>query len=150
MINKVGDVLSLEAISKYFSELFFNTEDRLDKHKILDNINDLGVKYMEYKFESISKDFKFIDNEGIQIIIPHGGGELLVDTLKNSQFGIKFILRKLNGFSINIPEHVVEELVKFGDLCELFDGIYILNNLDMYDLNLGFDKDKISDHDYVI
>ena len=150
VVNDVGDLLSLEAISKYFSELFYTTEDRIDSHDILIMINNLSVKCMEYKFESISRDFKFIDNEGVQIIIPHGEGRLLVDSLRNCNYGLRSILRRLNGFSINVPEHVVKKLIKGVHLDEVSDGIYVLKNLDMYDLKFGFDKDNLGNYDYIL
>lgn len=150
IINKFDDILSIEAISKYFSELFNNTTHRQDKQSILDMIDKRKMTEINYDFEKISNEFKFIDNIGVQIIIPVGEGEKLLNSLKYSEKGIKSILRKLNGFSINIPDYVFRQLIKDDYIYQISDDIFALKNLKMYDSNLGFDKDKLENYDYII
>ncbi len=150
IINKFDDILSIEAISKYFLELFNNTTHRQDKHSILSMIDKHKKKEINYDFEKISSEFKFIDNIGVQVIIPIGEGEKLLNSLKYSEKGIKSILRKLNGFSINIPNYVLRQLIKDDYIYQISDDIFALKNLQMYDYKLGFDKDKLESYEYVI
>ena len=150
IINKFDDILSIEAISKYFLELFNNTTHRQDKHSILDMIDKHKKTEINYDFEKISSEFKFIDNIGVQIIIPIGEGEKLLNSLKYSEKGIKSILRKLNGFSINIPNYVLRQLIKDDYIYQISDDIFALKNLQMYDYKLGFDKDKLESYEYII
>lgn len=150
IINKFDDILSIEAISKYFLELFNNTTHRQDKHSILDMIDKRKKTEINYDFEKISSEFKFIDNIGVQIIIPIGEGEKLLNSLKYSEKGIKSILRKLNGFSINIPNYVLRQLIKDDYIYQISDDIFALKNLQMYDYKLGFDKDKLESYEYII
>ncbi len=150
VINSCEDILSIDAISRYFKELFINTKHRQDEYGILDIINKYKSIEVNYDFESISEKFKFINNEGIQVIIPTEETKELINRLKYSEIGIKSILRKLNGFSINIPEYIFKELTQNNFVQEIVEGVFILNNLDMYDSKLGFDKENLGEYDYVI
>lgn len=150
IINKFDDILSVEAISRYFSELFNNTTHRQDKHSILDIINKRKEMHINYDFENISNEFKFIDNIGVQVIIPIGDGQKLLNSLKYSQNGIKSIMRKLNGFSINIPDCILKQLIKDDCIYQVSDDIFVLKNLQMYDYRLGFDNNKLENYDYIV
>ncbi len=150
VINNFDDILSIEAISKYFLELFNHTIHRQDKHSILDMIDKRKKTEINYDFEKISNEFKFIDNIGVQIIIPVGEGEKLLNSLKYSEKAIKSILRKLNRFSINIPDYVFRQLIKDDYIYQISDDIFALKNLQMYDSKLGFDKDKLENYDYIV
>lgn len=150
VMKSYQDILSIDAISRYFEELFRNTKYRQDEHGILNMINKHDLSKINYDFENISKEFKFIDNVGIQVIILTEESKQLINRLKYSETGIKGILRKLNGFSINIPEYVFKELIKNNFVDEIVEGLFILNNFDMYDSKLGFDKDNLGKYDYVI
>lgn len=73
-----------------------------------------------------------------------------MNSLKYSEKGIKSILRKLNGFSINIPNYVLRQLIKDDYIYQISDDIFALKNLQMYDYKLGFDKDKLESYEYII
>ena len=150
VINNSQDILSIDTISKYFFELFNNTKSRQDEHGILDIINKYKNYEINFDFENISKEFKFINNVGMQVIIPTEESKQLLNRLKYVEIGIKKILRELNSYSINIPEYIFKELIKNNYINEMFEGVYILNNLDMYDYKLGFNKESLGDYDYVI
>lgn len=150
VINTTENILSLEAISKYFSEIFFNTEDKLDKHGILKLINNFKAGHMNYDFESISNAFNLIESQGVPIIIPHGEAEKILNSIKNSSHSVRPLIRKLNSFSVNIPEKNLKYLIENGDVYELEEGIFVLKNLEMYDLKFGFDKNRAYQYDYVI
>ncbi|BAK81137.1 CRISPR-associated helicase/endonuclease Cas3 [Candidatus Arthromitus sp. SFB-rat-Yit] len=150
IIEDFKDFLSIDAIDKYFSELFIDTDHRQDKHNILKIINKRKKFELKYDFEKINDEFKFIDNVGTQIIVPIGEGEKLLNVLKYSEKGIKSVLRKLNGFSINIADNVLKELIEGGCAEQFSDDIFVLKNLSMYDSKIGFDKDNIENYDYII
>lgn len=149
VLNKFDDILSIESISTYFSELFNNTSHRQDKYGILELIDKHKRTQLNYDFEKISNEFKFIDNVGVQIIIPIGEGERLLKSLNDCR-NVKNVLRKLNGFSINIPNYVLKDLTESGHIYQIFEGVFVLEKLDMYDTKLGFDRDKLENYDYII
>lgn len=150
IINDFEDFLSIDSISKYFLELFIDTDHRQDKHSILKIIDKHKKREINYNFREINDEFKFIENLGTQLIVPINGAEKYLNILKYSDKGIKTILRKLNGFSINIPDYILKELIKDGHVKQFSNDIFILKNLNMYDYMVGFDKDKLDSYDYVI
>lgn len=91
IIDDFEDFLSIDAISKYFFELFIDIKENNDKNGILakidknsqDKINN-GINY-EYDFEDIGSEFKFIENLGRQIIVPTDEAEKILNTLKFSK-----------------------------------------------------------------
>ena len=142
--------LSIDSISAYFDELFNNTKYTHDEHGIIDLINKYKNHETNYDFKEIIDRFKFINNVGIQIIIPIGEACNIIKRLKFANKGAGKILRKLNGYSINVPEFVFKDLVKNNFIHEEIEGIYVLDNLCMYDNKLGFDKDSLGNYEYVI
>ncbi len=150
IIDDFEDFLSIDAISKYFFELFIDTDHRQDKHKILKMINKHKKLEINYDFREINDEFRFIENLGAQVIVPINEGEKFLNILKYSNRGVKSVLRKLSGCSINIPNYILRELLRDGCVEQFSDDIFILKNIGMYDLKIGFDKDNLKNYEYII
>lgn len=150
IVKESTDILSIESISKYFYALYNHTNHRLDKQNILSTINKYKKHELNFDFQDIARDFKFINNEGTQIVISTEESNKLLNNLKKDPFSVKKTLRKLTGYSVNVPEHNFKELLKNNYLDEIIEGIFVLNNKNMYDFKLGFDKDRTEDYDYII
>ena len=113
----------------------------INKHKKLE---------INYDFREINDEFRFIENLGAQVIVPINEGEKFLNILKYSNRGVKSVLRKLSGCSINIPNYILRELLRDGCVEQFSDDIFILKNIGMYDLKIGFDKDNLKNYEYII
>ncbi len=107
-------------------ELFIDTDHRQDKHKILKMINKHKKLEINYDFREINDEFRFIENLGAQVIVPINEGEKFLNILKYSNRGVKSVLRKLSGCSINIPNYILRELLRDGCVEQFSDDIFIL------------------------
>lgn len=71
IINSGIDPLSPEAVYEYFSRRYSETgKGGLDEHDILRRCQD-GLINLDFPFEQIAREFRFIESNGTQIIIPY-------------------------------------------------------------------------------
>jgi len=129
-----ADPLGLEAMRRYF-ELLYDVQE-LDKKQILSRLNCL-TRDLYFPFNEIAKDFRFIEDDTIGVIVPDGQDvEKLIQELCFTGFP-RATLRKLQQYSVAVRSGEFTGLDAAGAL-EIVRGEFpVLRNMEAYRDDVG-------------
>ena len=131
------DLLSTQAVAAYFAELYQLKGSELDNKKILKMHNDIGQS-LDFPFQTIADKFRMIESHMQPLIIPFDGeAENLISNLHHADH-IGGLLRKLQPYTVQIPEKALAALYKAGRIEPINEKnfgkqFYTLIGLDLYD-----------------
>ncbi|WP_308570885.1 CRISPR-associated helicase Cas3' [uncultured Haemophilus sp.] len=131
------DLLSTPAVAAYFAELYQLKGSELDNKKILKMHNDTGQS-LDFPFQTIADKFRMIESHMQPLIIPFDGeAENLISSLHHADH-IGGLLRKLQPYTVQIPEKALAALYKAGRIEPINEKdfgkqFYTLIGLDLYD-----------------
>ena len=131
------DLLSTQAVAAYFAELYQLKGSELDNKKILKMHNDTGQS-LDFPFQTIADKFRMIESHMQPLIIPFDGeAENLISSLHHAGH-IGGLLRKLQPYTVQIPESALAALYKAGRIEPINEKnfgkqFYTLIGLDLYD-----------------
>ena len=131
------DLLSTQAVAAYFAELYQLKGNELDNKKILKMHNDTGQS-LDFPFQTIADKFRMIESHMQPLIIPFDGeAENLISSLRHADH-IGGLLRKLQPYTVQIPEKALAALYKAGRIEPINEKnfgkqFYTLIGLDLYD-----------------
>ena len=131
------DLLSTQAVTAYFSELYQLKGSELDNKKILKMHNDTGQS-LDFPFQTIADKFRMIESHMQPLIIPFDvEAENLISSLHHADH-IGGLLRKLQPYTVQIPEKALAALYKAGRIEPINEKnfgkqFYRLIGLDLYD-----------------
>lgn len=127
--------MARELFTRYF-EHFYMKADSLDKH----DINDLLTKdagELKIQFRSAADRFKLIDDvESQTILVWYGESQALIGKLKKDG-PERWLMRKLQRYSVNLPRRDVEKLLQSGEIEEAWTGIFAQKVSTLYDDKIG-------------
>lgn len=107
------DLLSPEAVERYFDLYYHQQKDRWDKKKILEEFHLTNSKAfpLQFQFKQADKHFKLIENTQVPILIPYDTeAKKALNTLRNENIPLhRDLLRQLQAYSVNIPEYLFQE-----------------------------------------
>lgn len=136
------DLLTPQAINHYFQAVYEAKGSELDKAGILDACHKAG-KSLNFPFQKIADDFRMITSHLIPVIIPFNQeAETLIDSLRYAD-KVGGILRKLQPYTVQVPEKSLAELYKAGRVETINENnfgkqFYCLIGMDLYDDVAGF------------
>ena len=131
------DLLSTQAVAAYFAELYQLKGSELDNKKILKMHNDTGQS-LDFPFQTIADKFRMIESHMQPLIIPFDvDAENLISSLHHADH-IGGLLRKLQPYTVQIPEKALVALYKAGRIEPINEKnfgkqFYTLIGLDLYD-----------------
>ena len=131
------DLLSTQAVAAYFAELYQLKGGELDNKKILKMHNDTGQS-LNFPFQTIADKFRMIESHMQPLIIPFDvDAENLISSLHHADH-IGGLLRKLQPYTVQIPEKKLAALYKAGRIEPINEKnfgkqFYALIGLDLYD-----------------
>ena len=131
------DLLSIQAVAAYFAELYQLKGSELDNKKILKMHNDTGQS-LDFPFQTIADKFRMIESHMQPLIIPFNNeAENLISSLHHADY-IGGLLRKLQPYTVQIPESALAALYKAGRIEPINEKnfgkqFYTLIGLDLYD-----------------
>ena len=131
------DLLSTQAVAAYFAELYQLKGSELDNKKILKMHNDTGQS-LDFPFQTIADKFRMIESHMQPLIIPFDGdAENLISSLHHADH-IGGLLRKLQPYTVQIPEKALAALYKAGRIEPINEKnfgkqFYTLIGRDLYD-----------------
>ena len=106
-----SDLLSVEAITDYFSEVYQLKGTELDQRRILAMHHNAGSS-LNFSFQTIAAKFRMIETHMQPLIIPFDDeAECLIDSLRHAD-QIGSLLRKLQPYTVQIPEKALVALYK--------------------------------------
>lgn len=135
-LHNVSDWFSPDTMDSYFRQLYVRVNTFEKKY-----INCyLGNPY-ELCFETAAKEFKLIDDNGVNIIVNWGNSMELVEELKES--GCTYhLMKQLSKFTVNVHRSDFRQLVSKGFIEEILEGIYVLSDIAQYDRATGLSLDN--------
>ncbi len=144
----IGDPLSSESFEQYFSRLnLAGDRDKQDIAKLLSASSTQDAPLV-IQFREAAKKFRLIDDVGVSVVVPfrpNGGGSSPVEgwiAQLEKDGSQKWIYKKLQRFTVSIPERVVNEFVAMGAI-DTRAGLRVLHDW-YYHLSWGVDApDKI-------
>jgi len=137
----LADPISHTAFEPYFSELYWkvNSLDSKGIMKLLEpDGQDCGIQ-----FRSAAEAFRIIDDRLQRtILVPYGEGENLISQLK-SLGPERWLLRKLQRYSVNVYLNQFAALQERGSLTEVVTGVFALTCPVEYDEKVGLLVDEL-------
>ena len=131
------DLLSTQAVAAYFVELYQLKGSELDNKKILQMHRNAGQS-LDFPFQTIADKFRMIESHMQPLIIPFDNeAESLISSLHHADH-IGGLLRKLQPYTVQIPEKALAALYKAGRIEPINEKnfgkqFYTLIGLDLYD-----------------
>ena len=132
---EVSDWFAPETMEDYFIRLYRNS-DTFDKVEV-----EKRMKPGELYFETIFKEFRLIDDKGINVVVNYEHSMELVHEIKDK--GISYdLMKRLSKYMVNLRERDFKKLIKERLLDEIIEGIYVLSDREQYDVNTGLVTDN--------
>ena len=131
------DLLSTQAVASYFKDLYDLKGKELDYKQILQMHRNAGQS-LDFPFQTIADKFRMIESHMQPLIIPFDGeAENLISSLRYADH-IGGVLRKLQPYTVQIPEKALAALYKAGRIEPINEQnfgkqFYTLIGLDLYD-----------------
>lgn len=135
------DLLSPQAIRRYFQYVYAEKGKELDGKGILDMHKKAGNS-LNFPFQTIAQKFRMIETHMQPLIIPFDQeAERLIDSLHHAD-QIGGLLRKLQPYTVQVPERAMQALFKDGRIEAINDErfgkqFYRLIGLGLYDKVAG-------------
>ena len=132
-----SDWVAPSTMEKYFQQLYFR-KDTFDKKDMKHYL----YKLDELCFETASKEFRLIDDDGMNVIVNWENSMGLVENLKKS--GCTYsLMKQLAKFTVGVHRSNFSQLIKYGAVEEILEGIYVLADRAQYDNAIGL---KLENH----
>ena len=131
------DLLSTQAVVAYFKDLYDLKGKELDNKQILQMHRNAGQS-LDFPFQTIADKFRMIESHMEPLIIPFDNeAENLINSLHHADH-IGGLLRKLQPYTVQIPEKALAALYKAGRIEPINEKnfgkqFYTLIGLDLYD-----------------
>ena len=124
------DWFAPETLHAYFSQLY-GRYSSFDKKGITE-----ALQLDNLKFETAARDFKLIENKGINVIVNYGISADLVEKVRNNGFDYA-ISKKVSKFMVNINQQDFKTLKQGGLIEEILEGIFFLPDREQYLSDVG-------------
>ncbi|SUA43945.1 CRISPR-associated helicase Cas3 [Neisseria zoodegmatis] len=139
--HHADDLLSPQAIRRYFQRVYEEKGKELDSKGILEMHKKAGNS-LNFPFQTIAQKFRMIESHMQPLIIPFDQeAERLIDSLRHAD-QIGGLLRKLQPYTVQVPERAMQALFKDGRIEAINDErfgkqFYRLIGLGLYDKVAG-------------
>lgn len=132
VMSRYQEIDSPEAVQAYFHELLdLKGEDAQDIHGILPL-----MQSEQFPFRTVAERFHLIESPTATVYIPLEEGAELIQALRSGQRN-RNLFRKLGQYGVSVYEQHFAKLDQAGDLERLEAGVFVLNNLTLYDSETG-------------
>lgn len=131
-----SDWFAPSVMENYFKQLYcrINTFDIKDIKHYLYDCNGIC-------FEQASASFRLIDDDSTNVIVNFGDSMELVEQLK--KFGCTYpLMKRLSKFTVGLHYSDFSQLVKYGVVEEVLEGIYVLPDKAQYSNATGLKLDN--------
>lgn len=145
-----SDPLALPLYVQYFQQFYASCD--LDEKRIADDLKTSGAGEfaLALKLASVSKKFKLIDDKDTAVIIVKYRGQDGQDEAIEKLLGIlknkgpeRWLMRKLQRYSVTLYERDVLRMVAQSDVTELFPGLYVQVSDTLYHSIFGVNVDGL-------
>ena len=110
---------------RYF-EHFYMRAPSFDKHDITGLLkpDGSGDDQLKVQFRTAGQRFRLIDESGYRsILVRYGESPALIGRLRK-EGPERWLMRKLQRYTVSLPEHQFQKLLINGDVCEIHPGLF--------------------------
>ncbi len=133
--ENTSDILGRDLAKRFFEHLYVRAPS-LDKHGIHELLTQ-DAHECQIQFRTVADKFKLIDDSAYQtILVRYGNNDILLGKLEK-EGPQRWLMRKLQRYSVNLPKRVFAQLEKQGDVRQIWQGIYAQVGSRLYDKSLG-------------
>lgn len=133
--GSTSDPMARELFTRYFEHFYVKAES-LDKHGIQDLLTK-DARELKIQFRTAAEKFQLIDDvESQSILVWYSDSQALIGKLKKDG-PERWLMRKLQRYSVNLPRRVVDKLVETGEVQEVWPGIFAQAVSTLYDDEVG-------------
>ncbi|CDZ25097.1 hypothetical protein CCDG5_2005 [[Clostridium] cellulosi] len=134
------DPMSPEAITAYFTQLYYAEDKGLDAKSVIKRFEDGYEKDLSFPFAEVAQKFKLIDDKETRtVLIPDcDEAKELADKLREGQHS-RQLLRKVQQYSVNIYENHYRALYDAGCISAVDSEIAVLTDDHKYSRETGLD-----------
>lgn len=142
------DPIHPKCIKRYFFSLYNEKLDKdyFDKKKILEKLKVKEIRLVSPKMATVADEFRFIQDGNLPVVVwqDDAQDDWAKESLKIAallQSGLqpeRWLLRKLQRFTVTIPRSWHQELCRSSDIKETIQEIYLQTAKTHYTLDLGF------------
>ncbi len=137
LLPDFDDLLSLEAVRRYFELHYWRHKDRWDAKGVLEQFPP-PVDKLAFQFRTTARLFRMIEEDSQSIIIPWGdAGKELVRALASTEPPDWRIKRKLQRYVVGVRPAVYDKMVLSRDIVVHHDCYAVLANVALYHACLG-------------
>lgn len=140
------DLLSLEAVEKYFELYYWSQSDRHDRKDILGEFK-IGGKAPIFNFRAAADNFRLIEDTGQPVIVPWGAeGTRICDKIRKSYvFPTAATLRQAQQYTVQVPRRAWDKAMAQGLIELVHDRLPILTSTLHYmdDVGLALDLEDL-------
>ncbi len=135
LFGNKGDILGRDLAKRFFEHLYVRVPS-LDKHGIHELLTQ-DARDCQIQFRTVAGKFRLIDDSAYQtILVRYGNNDILLGKLEKDG-PQRWLMRKLQRYSVNLPKYLFAQLEKQGDVREIWQGIYAQVGDRLYDKTLG-------------
>ena len=137
--------MARELFYRYFERFYMDTPS-LDKHDITELLNPQGGNDdpLKVQFRTAAERFRLIAESGYRsILVRYGESPALLGRLRK-EGPERWLMRKLQRYTVSLPEHQFQKLLTDGDLCEIYPGLFAQTADPLYHPHLGVLVDEAS------
>lgn len=149
LVSIMDEPLQYDVFEQFFTELYWKAKslDSKDIVRLLDPARN-EKRECSINFRTAAQQFHIIDDSlSKTILIPYREGQGLIELLK-SQGPERWLLRKLQRFTVNIYNDEFNQMMNRGSIVEIYPEMYILASDAEYSEEIGllieslFEPDK--------
>ncbi|MDK2931152.1 MAG: CRISPR-associated endonuclease/helicase Cas3 [Bacillota bacterium] len=144
IVEEWDDPLALEAVERYFRDLYFYEAARLDAYGIMEKL-EMGAKSLNFPFEEVERLFRVIGEDTLGIVIPFND-ECRGLLAQARAAGIsRTLARRLQPYMVSVRVWEYEQLREAAAL-EDVAGLAVLRDMRLYDARYGLDLSDYADN----
>ena len=116
----------------------------LDKHDITELLTPQGGNDdpLKVQFRTAAQRFRLIDESGYcSILVRYGESPALIGLLQK-EGPERWLMRKLQRYTVSLPEYQFQKLLNNGDISEIYPGMFAQTADVLYDQELGVLMDE--------
>jgi CRISPR-associated endonuclease/helicase Cas3 len=145
----VDDPLAPDAFKEFFTQLYWKVNE-LDRHRISELLK--AGPQLEIQFRTAAERFQMIDSaQQAPVIVHYGDSEKWINTLRKDGPS-RWLMRKLQRFTVTIPRQLHGQLKARGDIQEVHRDVFVQAYPALYHHEVGFlggDSQYADPNDYI-
>jgi len=140
LLGQFEDPLSSEAIEAYFRLYYWQSSDRWDHHNVLEALGS-NPTTMRFQFRQMADRYRFIQDEGEDVLIPWEQGTGLIDALRKPYPPGREVWRRLQRYCVHAYSHELDKLREAGAVDTIAER-WVLTDPNFYDSRFGVVFDR--------